>query len=179
VIGPGGKNIRRLCELYSVEIEVEDDGRVFIHSKEWERVDQAKQEIEAVTQEPEIGKIYRGRVVSITDFGAFVEILPGRDGLLHVSQIAERPVRHASEVLREGEEVEVKILDIDPAGKIRLSRKAVLAPGSEDQPVDRGGGDGGERPSGPRGFGLRPPRQAFRGPQRDRRGGRPGPHRPR
>ncbi|MBI2071017.1 MAG: polyribonucleotide nucleotidyltransferase [Elusimicrobia bacterium] len=162
LIGPGGKNIRRMSETYSVEIEVEDDGRVFLHAKEWESVEQAKREIEAMTQEPEIGKIYKGKVVSITDFGAFVEIMPGRDGLLHVSQMAEHPVNHPSDLYKEGDEVEVKIVDIDSMGKIRLSRKAILVPGSEfeDTRARRpdGGGDAPRRHDGPRGFGLRPPR---------------------
>ncbi|MBI4369109.1 MAG: polyribonucleotide nucleotidyltransferase [Elusimicrobia bacterium] len=172
LIGPGGKNIRRLSETYSVEIEVEDDGRVFIHAVEWDQVDRAKREVEAMTQEPEVGKIYNGRVVSITDFGAFVEIMPGREGLLHVSQIAEQPVRHASDVLHENDEVEVKVLEIDPVGKIRLSRKAVIAPGSElSSPAPRRFHDNREpsgQGQGPRGFGLRPPRMG---------GGRGGHHR--
>ncbi|MEK7287226.1 MAG: polyribonucleotide nucleotidyltransferase [Elusimicrobiota bacterium] len=159
LIGPGGKNIRRMSESYGVEIEVEDDGRVFIHSKDWDKVEQAKREIESMTEEPEIGKIYKGRVVSIMDFGAFVEILPGRDGLLHVSQIADHPIRHASEVFHEGDEVEVKILDIDSNGKIRLSRKAVLSPGSENESAPPPSGEDGPRGAGPRGFGFRPPRQ--------------------
>lgn len=173
LIGPGGKNIRRMSETYGVEIEVEDDGRVFIHSKDWDKVEQAKHEIEAMTEEPEIGKIYKGRVVSITDFGAFIEILPGRDGLLHVSQISDQPVRHASDVFHEGDEVDVKIMDIDSNGKIRLSRKAVLSPGSENEPMPPR--EGVSHGAGPRGFGLRPPREGGRRP--GGHGGHGGPHR--
>lgn len=178
LIGPGGKNIRKLQEDYEVTVEVEDDGRVFIYAEDWTAVERAKAYVEGMTMDPEIGRVYKGHVTSITDFGAFVEILPGREGLLHVSQIVDRPLRHASEILKEGEEVEVKVLDVDPAGKIRLSRKALLAPssggpseggaggpddadnrGNTEQPP-RGGGDRGGHGGGGHGggFGFRRPR---------------------
>ena len=158
LIGPGGKNIRKISETTGAEIEVEDDGRVFIHGNDWESVERAKAMVEGLTKDPEVGKTYKGRVVSIMDFGAFVEIMPGRDGLLHVSQISDQHVGHPSDVLKEGEEIEVKVLDIDNDGKIRLSRKALLSPGSENtqdqggfrrpHPGGSGGPHRGPRPDG-------------------------------
>src|SRR5262249_9635779 len=113
--------------------------------------DQAKAEVEALTLEAEVGKIYKGHVVSIKEFGAFVEIFPGREGLLHISQIDVKRVNRVEDVLKEGDEVEVKCLEIDSDGKIRLSRKAVISPGSEgngERPPRREGhgGHGGGRP---------------------------------
>ncbi len=143
LIGPGGKNIRRLIETYGVEVDVEDDGSVFITGVEALGCDQAKAEVEALTIEAEVGKIYKGKVVSIKEFGAFVEIFPGKEGLLHISQIAVQRVNRVEDVLKEGDDVEVKVLEVDTDGKIRLSRKAVLSPGSE-------GPDGGRRPAGGR-----------------------------
>ena len=152
LIGPGGKNIRRLTETYGVEVEVEEDGSVFIAGTDSEACEQAKAEVEALSQEAEIGKIYKGRVVSIKEFGAFVEIFPGREGLLHISQIDKTRVARVEDVLKEGDQVEVKVLEVDEGGKIRLSRKAVLFPGSEladaGRPPRRSGpsnGDNGRR----------------------------------
>ncbi|MBI4679274.1 MAG: polyribonucleotide nucleotidyltransferase [Elusimicrobia bacterium] len=155
LIGPGGKNIRRLIETYGVEVDVEDDGSVFITGVDSDGCDKAKAEVEALTIEAEVGKIYKGRVVSIKEFGAFVEILPGKEGLLHISQIDVQRVARVEDVLKEGDEVEVKVLEVDNDGKIRLSRKAVLSPGSEGDgggraPRDRDGHRGGRRPGGPR-----------------------------
>jgi len=152
LIGPGGKNIRRLTETYGVEVEVEEDGSVFIAGTDADACEQAKAEVEALSQEAEIGKIYKGRVVSIKEFGAFVEIFPGREGLLHISQIDKTRVARVEDVLKEGDQVEVKVLEVDEGGKIRLSRKAVLFPGSEladaGRPPRRSGpsnGDNGRR----------------------------------
>ncbi len=170
LIGPGGKNIRRISEEYSVEVEVQDDGRVFIHAKDMDSVTRAKAMVEGLTKDPEIGQVYKGRITSITDFGAFVEILPGREGLLHVSQIDHRPVRHASDFFKEDDEVEVKVLDVDDQGKVRLSRKALIepGPGQEAGPSDGPPPSGGSHGEPSRGFGLR-----MRGPG-GRPGGRPG-----
>ncbi len=153
LIGPGGKNIRRLIETYGVQVDVEDDGSVFIAGVDPLGCEQAKAEVEALTLEAEVGKIYKGHVVSIKEFGAFVEIFPGKEGLLHISQIDVKRVNRVEDVLKEGDEVEVKCLEIDTDGKIRLSRKAVLSPGSEgangDRPPRReGSGDRGRRPAG-------------------------------
>ncbi|MDE1977157.1 MAG: S1 RNA-binding domain-containing protein, partial [Elusimicrobia bacterium] len=150
LIGPGGKNIRRLTETYGVEVEVEEDGSVFIAGTDAEACEQAKAEVEALSQEAEVGKIYKGRVVSIKEFGAFVEIFPGREGLLHISQIDKTRVARVEDVLKEGDQVEVKVLEVDEGGKIRLSRKAVLYPGSEAADAGRpprrvANGDGGHR----------------------------------
>jgi polyribonucleotide nucleotidyltransferase len=149
LIGPGGKNIRRLSEEYDVSLDVEDDGSVFVAGTNAAGVKQAQAEIEGMTAEPELNKIYKGRVVSCVEFGAFVEIMPGREGLLHISQIDVKRVEKVTDVLKEGDDVEVKVLEVSPEGKIRLSRKAVIAPGSEnDSPGPRSGGGGGDR--GPR-----------------------------
>ena len=154
LIGPGGKNIRRLIETYGVGVDVEDDGSVYISGVDPLGCDQAKAEVEALTLEAEVGKIYKGHVVSIKEFGAFVEIFPGKEGLLHISQIDVKRVARVEDVLKEGDEVEVKVLEVDNDGKIRLSRKAVIAPGSEGN---------GERPPRREGPGGRPPHRSGRG----------------
>ncbi|OGS42605.1 MAG: polyribonucleotide nucleotidyltransferase, partial [Elusimicrobia bacterium RIFOXYD12_FULL_66_9] len=151
LIGPGGKNIRRLIDTYGVQVDVEDDGSVFIAGVDPVGCDQARAEVEALTIEAEVGKIYKGHVVSIKEFGAFVEIFPGKEGLLHVSQIDVKRVNRVEDVLKMGDEVEVKCLEIDENGKIRLSRKAVLSPGSEnDSPGPRRDGPPREHSGGPR-----------------------------
>jgi polyribonucleotide nucleotidyltransferase len=127
VIGPGGKVIRGIVEETGVSIDVEDDGSIHIASSDHEAVNRAIEIIRELTQEAEIGKIYVGTVKKITDFGAFVEILPGKDGLVHISHICDRRIKSVTDVLSEGEEVVVKVLDIDDQGKIRLSRKEALA----------------------------------------------------
>jgi len=151
LIGPGGKNIRRLIDTYGVQVDVEDDGSVFIAGVDPVGCDQARAEVEALTLEAEVGKIYKGHVVSIKEFGAFVEIFPGKEGLLHISQIDVKRVNRVEDVLKMGDEVEVKCLEIDENGKIRLSRKAVLSPGSEnDTPGPRRDGPPREHSGGPR-----------------------------
>ena len=127
LIGPGGKTIRSITESCEVKIDVEEDGTVSIFSLDSERAKEAVKIIESLTQEAEVGKIYRGVVKKIMDFGAFVEILPGYSGLLHISQIAEERIREVRDVLSEGDEVDVKVLEIDRQGKIRLSRKDAIA----------------------------------------------------
>jgi polyribonucleotide nucleotidyltransferase len=158
LIGPGGKNIRRLIETYGVSVDVEDDGSVYIAGTDPVGCDQAKAEVESLTLEAEVGKIYKGHVVSIKEFGAFVEIFPGKEGLLHISQIDVKRVNRVEDVLKEGDEVEVKCLEVDSDGKIRLSRKAVLSPGSEG-PLEprppRREGSGGPRHAGRGGGGRR------------------------
>jgi len=151
LIGPGGKNIRRLIDTYGVQVDVEDDGSVFIAGVDPIGCEQAKAEVQALTLEAEVGKIYKGHVVSIKEFGAFIEIFPGKEGLLHVSQIDVKRVNRVEDVLKMGDEVEVKCLEIDENGKIRLSRKAVLSPGSEnDSPGPRRDGPPREHSGGPR-----------------------------
>ena len=134
VIGPGGKTIRSIIERTGVKIDVEDDGRVNVASSDDESAQKALSIIEELTATPELNKSYLGTVQRITDFGAFVEVLPGVDGLLHVSEIAHYRVKEVRDELQEGGQVLVKVINVDPSGKIRLSRKALL-----DKPTDGGG----------------------------------------
>jgi polyribonucleotide nucleotidyltransferase len=126
VIGPGGKTIRSITESCGVKMEVTDDGTVSIASNDNNKVKNAIAIIESLTQEAVVGKVYRGIVKRLADFGAFVEILPGTDGLVHISQISEEKVRRVDDVLAEGDEVMVKVLEIDRQGKIRLSMKDAM-----------------------------------------------------
>jgi polyribonucleotide nucleotidyltransferase len=126
VIGPGGKMIRSIIERTGVKIDVEDDGRVNVASADEASAQKAIGIIQELTATPELNKTYMGKVQRITDFGAFVEIMPGLDGLLHVSEIAHYRVKEVRDELKEGEQVMVKVINIDPSGKIRLSRKALL-----------------------------------------------------
>jgi polyribonucleotide nucleotidyltransferase len=128
VIGPGGKMIRSIIERTGVKIDVEDDGRVNVASADAASAQKAIGIIQELTATPELNKTYMGKVQRITDFGAFVEIMPGVDGLLHVSEIAHYRVKDVRDELKEGEQVMVKVINIDPSGKIRLSRKALLQP---------------------------------------------------
>jgi polyribonucleotide nucleotidyltransferase len=133
VIGPGGKMIRSIIERTGVKIDVEDDGRVNVASADAASAQKAIGIIQELTATPELNKTYMGKVQRITDFGAFVEIMPGLDGLLHVSEIAHYRVKDVRDELKEGEQVMVKVINIDPSGKIRLSRKALLTPPSPDE----------------------------------------------
>jgi polyribonucleotide nucleotidyltransferase len=126
IIGPGGKVIRGIVEETGVKIDVEDDGTVMIASNDEAASRRAVEMVQRITAEAEVGKIYRGTVRKIMDFGAFVEILPGTDGLVHISQLSPERVRRVTDVLNEGDEVMVKVLEIDKQGKIRLSRKEAL-----------------------------------------------------
>ena len=126
VIGSGGKNIRQIINETGVTIDVEDDGTVTIASSDSEAAARAVAMVKWLTEDAEIGKIYRGIVKKVVDFGAFVEILPGTEGLVHISQLAKERVNRVTDVLNEGEEVLVKVLEIDKQGKIRLSRKDAL-----------------------------------------------------
>ncbi|MBI3783641.1 MAG: S1 RNA-binding domain-containing protein, partial [Deltaproteobacteria bacterium] len=126
IIGPGGKVIRGIIEETGVKIDVEDDGTVLVASNDGVAMKRAIELIEGITAEAQVGKIYKGTVRKIVDFGAFVEILPGTDGLLHISQIGPGRVAKVSDVLKEGEEILVKVLEVDKSGKIRLSRKEAL-----------------------------------------------------
>ncbi|HET7618923.1 MAG TPA: polyribonucleotide nucleotidyltransferase [Vicinamibacterales bacterium] len=128
VIGPGGKTIRSIIERTGVKIDVEDDGRVNVASADEASAQKAIGIIQELTATPELNKTYMGKVQRITDFGAFVEIMPGVDGLLHVSEIAHYRVKDVRDEMKEGDQVMVKVINIDPSGKIRLSRKALLQP---------------------------------------------------
>jgi len=137
VIGPGGKVIRGIIEETGVKMDVEDDGTVIIASSDEAASRRAVEMVQRLTAEVEIGKIYRGTVRRIMDFGAFVEILPGTDGLVHISQLAPERVRRVTDVLKEGDEVLVKVLDVDKQGKIRLSRREALSE-TTNSPTPRG-----------------------------------------
>ena len=126
LIGTGGKNIKEITESTKSEVNIEDDGTVTILARNKTVLDEVKRKIESYTAEAEIGKIYRGLVKTVRDFGAFVEILPGQDGLLHISEMANYRVKDVSDICKEGDYVTVKVIDIDRTGKIRLSRKAAL-----------------------------------------------------
>src|SRR5690242_12793324 len=156
VIGPGGKMIRSIIERTGVKIDVEDDGRVNVASADETSAQKAISIIQELTATPELNKTYLGKVQRITDFGAFVEIMPGTDGLLHVSEIANHRVKDVRDELKEAEQLLVKVINIDPTGKIRLSRKALLqeeggaaaaapAPGGEGQGPRHGGGEHRDR----------------------------------
>ncbi len=126
IIGPGGKTIRGLQEETNTKIDIMEDGLVYIASSDGPGAAAARERIEALTETPEIGRIYTGKVVRVTDFGAFVEILPNTDGLVHISQLDTEPVRRVEDVVRVGDEITVMVTNIDPTGRIRLSRQAVL-----------------------------------------------------
>jgi len=126
VIGPGGKTIRSIVEQTGAKIDIEDDGTVLIASVDQKAGEEAKKIVEKLTEEAEIGKVYNGKVRRITNFGAFIEILPGTDGMVHISELENYRVDKVEDILRLGDMVDVKVIDIDRDGKIRLSRKAVL-----------------------------------------------------
>ncbi len=163
VIGPGGKMIRSIIEQTGAKIDIEDDGTVQIASVEAEGGLKARDIILAMIEEPEVNKVYQGKVKRIAEFGAFVEIIPNTDGLLHVSEIAHHRVERVEDELAVGDIVEVKVLAVEPDGRIRLSRKA-LTPRPEGMEPER------ERPSRPGGGGG--PRRGGDGRGFDRKGGR-------
>jgi polyribonucleotide nucleotidyltransferase len=127
VIGPGGKVIRAIQETTGTKIDIEDTGQVTIFSPDSDALDRAEAMVQELTQEAELDRVYLGKVKRITDFGAFVEIFPGTDGLIHISHLAEGRVEKVTDVVSEGDEVLAKCIDIDPSGRIRLSRKEALA----------------------------------------------------
>lgn len=126
IIGPGGKNIRSIVDQTGVKIDVDDSGAVKLASPNYESIEKAIQIIKRLTQEVEVGGLYTGKVKRIMGFGAIVEIFPGTDGLVHISQLADYHVKEVTDILKEGDEVTVKVIDVDPQGRIRLSRKAAL-----------------------------------------------------
>ncbi|AKV02605.1 Polyribonucleotide nucleotidyltransferase [Labilithrix luteola] len=200
IIGPGGKTIKGIIDQTGVAIDVEDDGTVNVASSDSDAVKKALDIIKGITAEPEVGAIYKGSVQRVTDFGAFVEILPGTDGLLHISEMAHTRVERVTDVMKEGDEVEVKVIEVGRDGKIRLSRRELLplpegaegeaakarlmaareggAPPSRDRGGDRGGPrGGGDR--GPRGGGDRGGPRGGGGGDRGPRGGGGGDRGPR
>ena len=128
VIGAGGKNITELIkECNDVKIDIEQDGRVFVMHSDRQWITKAKEMIMNIVREAEVGKIYTGKVVKVVDFGAFVELWPGCEGMVHISELEEKRVKEVKDVCQEGDEIVVKVLAIDEKGKIKLSRKAVFA----------------------------------------------------
>jgi polyribonucleotide nucleotidyltransferase len=157
VIGPGGKVVRGIQDATGVKVDIEDDGRITLFGADSQLVQQAIDMINGIVKEAEVGRVHLGKVKKVVDFGAFVEIMPGTEGLLHISQIAEERTRRVEDVLREADMVLVKVIEVDPSGKIRLSRRAALkdpeaaAVGQEhltgqpsDEPLPEG--DRGPRP---------------------------------
>ena len=180
LIGPGGKTIRAIVEETGAKIDVEDDGTVRVMAPPGEGAQRAIQMIEGLTKQAEVGEIYLGKVVRIMPYGAFVQILPGKDGLVHVSELSDHRVERVEDEVQMGDEINVMVTDVDPAGKISLSRRAVLTgempPAKEPRPS-------GPRPGGPRPSGARPGGPPMGGPgggMGSRPGSRPGgPPRPR
>ena len=182
VIGPGGKTIRGIQEETGANVDVQDDGTVFVSSVDGDSAKKAVETIELLTKEAKVGEIYTGKVVRIMPFGAFVGILPGKDGMVHISEIANYRVAEVEDELELGQEVTVQVIDVDPSGKIALSRRALLSgddssdgEGSDPRPQRSGNGRpprGGDRPrgrgySGPRGGGRGPRDRGPRPPRRD------------
>ncbi len=174
IIGPGGKNIRALQDETGTKIDVEEDGTIYIASTDGIGAETARERIEAITETPQLGRIYTGKVVRVTDFGAFVEILPGTDGMVHISQLDSERVEKVEDVVKVGDEITVMVTGIDPMGKIRLSRQAVLEGWTVEEAQERDNKrSGGGRPGGGRSGSGRPggSRSGSRGGDRDRRSG--------
>ncbi len=160
LIGPGGKNIKALQADTNSNIDIEDDGTIYISSTDAAGAERCRDIIEAMTAEVKVGKIYTGRVVSIKDFGAFVEIAPETDGLCHVSELSDKYVGHVGDVVKLGDEVKVKVLLVDDQGRIKLSRKAAMLELGESDPEPAAPAERGDR--GP----DRGPPRGDRGPRR-------------
>lgn len=144
LIGPGGKTIRGIQERTGATIEVENDGAVHISTTDNDAAEQARSEIEALTAEIKVGSVYEGKVVSIKDFGAFIELAPGTDGMCHISELAEGYVDKVEDVVKMGDTVKVKVINVDDSGRIKLSRKALMSgDGGGGDSGDGGGGGGG------------------------------------
>jgi len=164
VIGPGGKIIRGIQESTGAKIDIDEDGTVFIATSDGESARMAREQIEALTETPQVGRIYTGKVTGVKDFGAFVEIVPGTDGMVHISQLDTQRVNKVEDIVNLGDEITVMVIEIEPNGKIRLSRQAVLEGWTAEEAMekDRAGrsrkSSGGSRSGGNRG--------------NDRRGGR-------
>jgi len=148
VIGPGGKVIKKITEETGCQIDIEDSGEVRIAATNMEGSKRAEEIIRNITEDPEVGRVYQGKVRSIVNFGAFVEIVPGRDGLLHVSEIDWGRTEKVEDVLNVGDLVMVKVVDVDRDGKIRLSRRALIPQPEGYVGAAAGSGGGGRREGG-------------------------------
>jgi polyribonucleotide nucleotidyltransferase len=175
LIGPGGKTIKGIQEATGAKIDIEDDGTVYISHSEAAGAEAAKRKVEALTEEVRVGKVYDGKVTSIKDFGAFIEILPGRDGLCHISELDDKYVGKVEDVVKLGDHIQVKVIAIDEHDRVKLSRKVLLReakgeggePPQSAPPPRREGGDRGDR-GGDRG-GERRERRSDGGERRERR----------
>lgn len=172
LIGPGGKNIKGIQEATGAKIDIDDDGTVQIAHSDAAGAEAAKLRVEAITEEVRIGKIYEGKVTSIKDFGAFIEILPGRDGLCHISELADGFVQRVDDVVKMGDMLQVKVIAIDDQDRVKLSRKAVVReqaglPPAPPAPPREGGGGRGRRDDGDRGRGRGPRDDGGRGRRDD------------
>jgi polyribonucleotide nucleotidyltransferase len=160
LIGPGGKNVRKIQEDTGAVIEIDDDGTVRISSTAEESVRRAREYVEALTKEVEVGQVYKGKVIQVKDFGAFIEILPGQEGLCHVSELSDKYVENVTDVVKIGDELDVKVILVDDSGRIKLSHKALMKPADGQAPGGSGGpgeprrdGPPGHHPRGPGGHG--------------------------
>ncbi len=175
VIGPGGKNVRALQEEHSVKVDIQDDGLIFVAGESGAEVDKAIDKIRAMVEDPEIGQIYTGKVTRVENYGAFVEFLPGTEGMVHVSQLADYHVKSVEEEVSVGDEIMVMVINVDGTGRVRLSRQAVLEGWDVEEAKRRDAagsrrGGGGDR-RGPRRDGNRSggDRRGGGGGNRDRR----------
>ncbi len=148
LIGPGGKNIRALQEETGTKIDIEEDGTVYIASTDGTGAKEAQERVESLGKSAVVGNIYTGKVVRIADFGAFVEILPGVDGMVHISQLDSERVNKVEDIVNMGDEITVMVTDIDPQGKIRLSRQAVLEGWTAEEAREKDQRKSGPRPGG-------------------------------
>ncbi|HEX8448415.1 MAG TPA: S1 RNA-binding domain-containing protein, partial [Allosphingosinicella sp.] len=185
IIGTGGKIIREIVATTGAKVDIDDEGIVKISSSDVSQIEAARRWIQGIVEEPEVGKVYTGKVVNLVDFGAFVNFMGGKDGLVHVSEIRNERVEKVSDALSEGQEVKVKVLEIDQRGKVRLSMRVVDQETGAELEDTRPPREGGDRDRGPRGGGDRGPRRdgegrgdrgggRDRGPRRDGGGGRGG-----
>jgi polyribonucleotide nucleotidyltransferase len=158
LIGPGGKNVKALCEQYSVKINTEDDGTVTIFGKNTKDAEDAKAAVLGIVCDPEVGLVYQGTVKRIMDFGAFVEILPGKEGLVHISKLSRQRINIVTDVVKEGQQIPVKLLEIDKMGRLNLSYIDAIDPAGSDE--------GGGRDERPRNEGRRDDYRDNRGPRR-------------
>jgi len=168
VIGPGGKIIRNIQDETGVKIDIEEDGTVYIAATDGPAAMKAREMVEEITEVPVVGRIYTGKVVRVTDFGAFVEILPNQDGLVHISQLDSERVNKVEDIVSVGDEITVMITNIDSTGKVRLSRQAVLEGWTLEEALTHDRPAGG-RSGGPRSGGGDRRRPSRDGGNRDRR----------
>jgi polyribonucleotide nucleotidyltransferase len=183
VIGTGGKVIREIVAETGAKVDIDDEGVIKISSSDISQIEAARKWIAGIVEEAEVGKIYDGKVVNIVDFGAFVNFMGGKDGLVHVSEMRNERVEKPTDVVSEGQAVKVKVLEVDPRGKVRLSMRVVDQETGAELEDTRPPREGGGRDRGPRGDGDRRPgggggRDRDRGPRREGGGDR-GPRRDR